>query len=187
MFKHRKALRNARREAADWKRLIFSASRLRPVTPMGDKTPRIKPVDLEGLESWADERRGRWWDIGQDVLLLLDAYRIVRAELLEASLDHDPPTFIWEGRREWCSACNNWWPSGCTAWRATTALSKADDLLSLSAEAGDTPCPTCKGRGCEEGCGHCDETPSVAGPNAHRQCVACHGSGLSAEAGDTDD
>jgi hypothetical protein len=57
-------------------------------------------------------------------------------------------------------------------------------LLPLSAEAGDTPCPTCKGRGCEYGCGHCHESPSVAGPDAHRQCITCHGSGVSAEAGD---
>jgi hypothetical protein len=60
------------------------------------------------------------------------------------------------------------------------------EVRPLSAEAGDTECPTCKGQGCEYGCGHCHESPSVAGPDAHRQCKTCHGTGLSAEAGDTD-
>jgi hypothetical protein len=77
-------------------------------------------------------------------------------------------------------------PDG-TLWKMERITGRAYTyrLLPLSAEAGDTPCPTCEGRGCEYGCGHCNESPSVAGPNAHRQCITCHGSGLSAEDGDT--
>lgn len=40
------------------------------------------------------------------------------------------------------------------------------------------PCMLCLGDGCEEGCGECHETPSVAGPDAHRQCIRCHGAGV---------
>lgn len=40
------------------------------------------------------------------------------------------------------------------------------------------PCPTCGGMACEEGCGSCWRSPSVAGPDAHRQCRTCHGTGV---------
>ena len=38
-------------------------------------------------------------------------------------------------------------------------------------------CHVCKGAACDEGCRKCDNTPSNSGPNAHRQCRHCHGSG----------
>lgn len=38
-------------------------------------------------------------------------------------------------------------------------------------------CRACDGEACDEGCGECWETPGVAGPDAHRQCRTCHGSG----------
>ena len=40
------------------------------------------------------------------------------------------------------------------------------------------PCRTCGGKGCEYGCGQCDHFPTTHGPNAHRQCVSCLGSGI---------
>jgi hypothetical protein len=42
-------------------------------------------------------------------------------------------------------------------------------------------CRTCKGQACEYGCGECFEFPGTAGPDAHRMCVSCLGSGVERE------
>jgi hypothetical protein len=37
------------------------------------------------------------------------------------------------------------------------------------------PCSTCNGRACEYGCRRCEY--AYAGPDSHRICRACHGTG----------
>lgn len=49
----------------------------------------------------------------------------------------------------------------------------------------EEPCRLCNGAACEEGCGRCDQSPSVAGPNAHRWCRRCSGSGVEPDSDDT--
>ena len=45
------------------------------------------------------------------------------------------------------------------------------------------PCPTCDGNGCEESCGRerggCED--AYRGPNSHRVCGQCGGSGVRGE------
>lgn len=44
----------------------------------------------------------------------------------------------------------------------------------------DTPeCPTCEGFGCEHGCGRCEY--AYVGPDSHRVCRSCLGTGQAPE------
>lgn len=50
-----------------------------------------------------------------------------------------------------------------------------DDDDIVDAEIIDERCPTCEGQGCEEGCGTCQY--ANAGPDSHKVCRSCGGSG----------
>ena len=42
--------------------------------------------------------------------------------------------------------------------------------------ARETACETCSGNGCENRCGYCEW--AYAGPDSHKVCRSCHGTGL---------
>lgn len=76
--------------------------------------------------------------------------------------------------------------TGCFSESVEEAVDVVIDAL-LELELADRDrkreqrCRACNGQACDEGCGRCDQSPSVAGPNAHRWCSRCSGRGVEPE------